>query len=58
MSTAELKKAVGKKVKALEKEWNEIAEKERSSKRPADYLEVGAVQGKIDAYLDVLTMLS
>lgn len=58
MTIPELKKALAKKIKAANKEWNEVAEKDRGPSKPKDYLDVGNVNGRINAYMEILTMLS
>ncbi len=58
MTIPELKKALAKKIKEANKQWNEVAEKERGPSKPKDYLEVGEIDGRVNAYMEILTMLS
>lgn len=57
MDQKELKKFAAQRVKELKKEWEEEANKD-TRKRAVDYLAIGEIEGKLDAYMEVLTKLS
>ena len=57
MEKKDIRKYCAKRIKELDKDWNAEAEKD-TRKKPVDYLVIGAIQGKIDAFMEILTKLT
>ncbi len=57
MDAKELKEILSKRISALEKEWKVEADKERDPYDFPSYLKTIQIDAKINAYMEVLTML-
>lgn len=58
MDTIKLKEYLAKRIAMLEKEWKEEADKERDPYDFPSYMKTIQIDAKINAYMEVLTMLS
>lgn len=57
MENKDLKKYLVKRIKQLNKEFDAEAEKD-TRRRPMDYLVIGNIEGKVNAMMEVLTVVS